>query len=157
MQKITQYSDDNFLNGQLKIIVDHSKKTTIGKFTFYDYNFDKIIDFTAITKCNKNDTFDENIGINIIKLKLVKQYYSYKKKIAQKTVESATKILNDAMIDYNYTSKKLENIKSELSKYGLAFYNKDNTKQTAKKDNKSIKRQKTEAVVKKSRTKKTVE
>lgn len=123
MQKTsTTYIDKNFLNGELKVITNEAKKITLGKFTFYDCNTDQIISFTAVTTCRDDDTYSEKAGIDIVKLKLAKQYYSYKKKCARHIIDKLSKIIRDATVEYTHADKKLNNIKKNLSSYGLSFH-----------------------------------
>jgi len=123
MQKTsTTYIDKNFLNGELKVITNEAKQITIGKFTFYDCNTDQIISFTAVTSCHDDDVYSEKAGIDIVKLKLAKQYYSYKKKCARHIIDKLSKIIRNTTIEYTHADKKLNNIKKNLSSYGLVFY-----------------------------------
>ena len=110
-----------YLSGNL-IITSIKNKVTVGRLITYDHNIDDVIEFKAIAVCDDEDEYNENIGENIVKLKIAKQYYSYKKQYAAHVKSELMSILNDANHDYEFCNKKLENITSSLEKYGLSFY-----------------------------------
>lgn len=115
------YKDINYLSGHLNIVINEEHNIVIGKLIIYDYYIDDFLNFKAIAVCSKSDSFNENIGINIVKLKLAKQYYSYRKNESRKEREEILKILKNIDNDYNYSNKKLTNIKKSLQHYGLNF------------------------------------
>ena len=122
MKKIITYKDDNFLGGTLILQVDEALKSTKGSFTFYDENLEQNVNIQATSKCHKTDTFDEKTGIEVTKLKIVKQYYSYIKHSADEAINFANGILKVAKLDKEYATKKINNVKKALSSYGFTYY-----------------------------------
>ena len=111
-----------YLSGDLNIVINEDKKLTVGKLLFYDFEKDDYITFKAVAKCDDRDTYNETTGINIVKLKLAKQYHSRMKQSARVAKDELTKIMKLADADYEYSNKKLKNIEESLKKYGLNFY-----------------------------------
>lgn len=120
---MNKYVDDNFLSGRLIIIADDATRITTGRFIIYDEAEDKIKTFTATTTCRKDTEYNENTGIEIVKLKIAKNYYSYKKRQARKKKDKLEQQLLEVDKSYIHSNKKLENIKASLSRYGLMFFN----------------------------------
>ncbi len=110
-----------YLSGNL-ILTSIKDKVTVGRLVTYDPNIDDFIEFKAIAVCDAEDEYNENIGENIVKLKIAKQYYSYKKQYAAHVKNELLSILKDADNEYEFCNRKLENITSSLEKYGLSFY-----------------------------------
>lgn len=132
MTKHIFYTDDNFLNGKLNISICVDKKYTEAHFTIYDEDVDEIMEFIATAKCKKDDEFNEQTGIDIVKLKIVKNYYSFKKNCARHKIDILNKELNEIQTQYNYFDKKYTNTANRLKDYGLDIFGLPEVKPTKK-------------------------
>lgn len=126
-KRISTYMDDNFLGGILEITVDEESKITEGSLTFpvceecAEEHHEPVV-FYASTKCKKTDTFSEKEGVEIVKLKIVKAYYSHIKRCARYNIDNLTELLSMYQRDYEYASRKLENVKIALMDKGFSYY-----------------------------------
>lgn len=163
VSKFRTYVDDNFLGGVLEITVDEDKKITYGTLTFKDacsecsrrdechedhYDDCTINDdmtICASTKCHKSDEFNIVKGMDIVKLKIAKRYYSDLKQVSRFHIDHLTTLLKLYQQDYDFASRKINNIQHALADSGFTFYgvqpkpkvktsnNKSTTKKTTKK------------------------
>lgn len=103
----------DFMDGQLTLMFMPENNITLGTLeVFID---DCLVKFYAVAKCLEEDTFSEDIGGNIVKLKLQRKYYTYKKSIISKKkrkLEMKIKALDN--VDYN---KKIKGVNSRLAYY----------------------------------------
>lgn len=111
----------NYLNGNLTIVCIPENNITIGKLDIYDEFEDNFLSFKAIAK-NNEDIYDEKIGKQIVKLKLSKKFYHYKRKKLKNNIDVLLKYLNNCKNDLVFIDKKINNIQNSLSKFGLKFY-----------------------------------
>lgn len=104
----------DFMDGQLTLMFMPENNITLGTLeVFID---DCLVKFYAVAKCSEEDTYSEDIGGNIVKLKLQRKYYTYKKSIISKKkrkLEMKIKALDN--VDYD---KKIKGVNSRLAYYG---------------------------------------
>lgn len=124
MQKLEIYLDHNFLGGDLHIVVEDN--TITGQLVI-DYNdccdcgcYDEI---KAQAVCHPDDTFDVNKGIDIVKSKIVKKYYSRQKRLIQQRLKDIERERTDLINMYNRATRKVENVAKDMSRmYGIDTY-----------------------------------
>lgn len=111
-----RYIDKNFLGGELTIEVDTTRQTTVGTVVV---DLDGVKrQFYAKTKCRKQDTFNEAVGIDIVKMKIVKSFYAYKRETLRNKINLFNKVLRKMNDEYNHATKKYNNTKIALAAYG---------------------------------------
>ncbi len=103
----------DFMDGQLTLMFMPENNITLGTLeVFID---DCLVKFYAVANCLEEDTFSEDIGGNIVKLKLQRKYYTYKKSIISKKkrkLEMKIKALDN--VDYD---KKIKGVNKRLAFY----------------------------------------
>ena len=142
MKHFSNYVDPNFLGGELYITVDEDRKMTTGILTIEPHcpccenhedcdeeekelefdNEENKLEFTASVKCRKGDTFDEKTGVELVKMKIVKKYYSFFKQKSRDSIEFLEYCLKEEKRRYEYVNRKLVNVKKALVNNGYSFY-----------------------------------
>ena len=124
MKKYNYYTDANFLGGHLTIIVDPEQGITTADFHYFKYPDDEEPQqISTSARVRKGDTFNEVIGIDVVKMKVSKMYYETMKKDAKAAIDTAKKILKNAQMDYDFANRKISNIKNALVQDGFTYYN----------------------------------
>lgn len=108
--------DDNFMNGTLHLCIMKDQKLILGRLIIYDATIDEFIEVSAKAKCHNDDTFDEALGIKIVKLRIARKYHSLMKNIAKDAITHYSKCLDMANRDFEKSSRKIENINNALIK-----------------------------------------
>ena len=116
------FTDHNFLGGHLFIDVDEETNTITGHFDVYDSCTDEVVLFKATTTCDSEDLYHLNKGVKIVKLKLVRKFYSYKKNQARLEIEKLDKKKKELNNTYVHSHKKIKNVEAALAKHGLIFH-----------------------------------
>lgn len=107
--------DTNFLNGgTLEIIIDRDSKWVYGQYKGYREDIDEFVHYHASAKCSDNDKFKEKEGIDIVKLKIVRQYYKEILRLYTNYKKNLIKELNKTGFIINHSLKKLKNIEDYL-------------------------------------------
>lgn len=91
---------------------------TFGTIIIYKEETDSYIQIKASVKCSNNDTFDPTIGVNLVKIKLAKQYHQYNKSFVAKQIKKYRKKIKSLEAQYTYYNRKVENSQRSFDKLG---------------------------------------
>ena len=102
--------------GQMMFIVDYSSKLVTGSFKCYFSDIGVTLNLYAKAEAKKGDEFSEKVGLRLVKLKLMRKYYTYKKMVALSDIECIEKELKKSKSQLELANKKLKNINNSLEK-----------------------------------------
>lgn len=123
MKKYNYYKDMNFLGGDLTITVDPETGITAAYFTCVDPKTGQEKEFTTTARCRKGDTYNEVVGLDIVKMKISKLYYEDMKNQAAEQIKIAKEVIKDYQFYYDFATRKINNIKHALvNDGGFTYY-----------------------------------
>lgn len=108
---MTVQNNIDFMDGQLTIIFMPENNITLGTLdVFID---DKLVKFNAQAVCSEGDIYSEQIGTDVVKLKLQRKYYLYKKSIVNRKRNRLLEQLK--ALDSTDYDKKLSGVENRLN------------------------------------------